>query len=117
MRFRGERVVVRGWRQIVAEPLQAEAGALGDAHHVPCSGDRVTEGVDAPRRIVGWRFGVREDDAGGSDGARDEPRLDDSVAYRAGRLIAASANHGRPFGKAGSSAALRDTFPVISCDS
>src|SRR5215831_16283383 len=91
----GQRVVVRSRRELVAEPLQAQAGALRHTHHVPLVAHRVAESVDAARRIVRDLLHVREDYAAGAECAGYDALFHDAVADRARRLIAAAAYYRR----------------------
>ncbi len=91
----GQRVVIRARRELIAEPLQAEPGALRDAHHVPFVAHRVAEGVDAAGGIVLHLLHVREDHAGSAQGAGNDARLDNAVAHRTRGLVAAAAYHWR----------------------
>ena len=105
--FGRERVVFHARRELVAEPLQAEAGALRDAHHVPAVAHGVAEGVHAAGGIVRHLFHVSEDHAGSAQRAGDDASLDDAVADRARSLVSTAAHHGRTGGQTGERGNLR----------
>ena len=72
--FGHKRVVIDSRGELVAEPLQAESGTLGHAHHVPLVADGVAERMDASGRVVGHLFHVGEDYARSSQGAGYDAR-------------------------------------------
>ena len=81
--------------ECVSIPLQAARRAQHDAHEVPHAGGSVAEGVQATFRLVGVVRERGKDDAGRADDQRDDVRLDCADAYRACRLIAATADDRR----------------------
>ena len=105
--FGGERVVLRSGRQLVAEPLQAQTGALRHAHHVPLVAHRVAKGVDAAGGIVRHLLHVGEHHAGGAQRAGNDARLDNAIAHGARCLVAAAAHHRRAGLKSGEFRHLR----------
>ena len=90
----GERVVRFVGRELVAEPLKREAGALGDAHDVPFVGDGVAEGVDAAVGVVCGLIEMDEDDAGGAEGVAGDAGFDDAVADGGTGLVASASGDG-----------------------
>jgi hypothetical protein len=61
-----ELVIARAGKELLAQPLQAQACALGYAHYVPLVADRMAERVDTTLRVVGHVLHVREYHAGGA---------------------------------------------------
>ena len=54
--------------ELVAEPLEGQAGGQGTAHHRPCSGYGGAEGMDPSAGIDAHLVGVGKDHAGGTQG-------------------------------------------------
>src|ERR1700677_4708841 len=70
-----KRIVIGAGRKLIAEPLQAETGALSHAHYVPLAADGVAERVDAAARIVCHLFHVREYYARSAERTRYDTRF------------------------------------------
>ena len=98
-----ECVVVLAGEKGIAEPVKAETGGLGYAHHVPETGNGMTEGVEAAFGVFGGVGSGGEYHAGGADGGGDRPGLQDAHADSARALVARSGHDGRSCGQAGES--------------
>ena len=92
-RQRGQLVVVALSDQ-VSPPAKRPARGQGHPHEVIAQRDRMTEGVNATRRICGHRVGMREQDAAGPDRAAGQPFSDDAVAHRGGGVVTGAGRHG-----------------------
>ena len=81
-----ERVVIRFRRKAIAEPLQAQPGALRHSHDMPFAAHGVAERVHASCGVVRHVLHVREDHAGGAERTGHDPRLDDAEAEMAAEI-------------------------------
>ena len=78
-----------GAAEVIPEPLEGEASALGDAHHVPGAGHGAAEGVHTALGVDGDVVGVGEHHAGGADGGEGLAVPDHAGAHGSGSVGAA----------------------------
>ena len=74
--------------EIIAEPAQGKSRALGDAHNVPFSRNRMAERMDAPARVELGRVRVSKDHSRSAQRGGSQSRENDAIANSAGRLVA-----------------------------
>ena len=91
----------RAHSERIAKPAQRKSGGLGDAHHVPASGNGVAKRMEPAARIERRAIGCSEDHAGSSDGRADYTCANDAHSDSSGGLVASTGNNRRAYFQAG----------------
>ena len=79
--------------EIVAEPLQAQAGSLGNTHHMPCAGHCAAEGMNTALGVDSQLVCMGKHHAAGADGGKGLPVFHNAGTDSRSSVISGTADH------------------------